>query len=767
MTSGEEDSGIFRDRRPTMRTSEQHPTPRFADVAVAEPVHNAFTYLVPEQWASIIAPGQLVAVPFGRRITTGCVVGLSASPPSLSLEKILPISRVLSPEFRLDDESIGLARWLSEYYMAPFGECLACVSLIGFNDVRPKSRRALILASGFSQEAEASELTRRQRLVIDALRSAGRPVPATELRRQAGVSQAVIDRLLERGILAWVHEKVERDDEYGYPVESDHPLELNGAQTKALQAIAEALERGEATTFVLHGVTGSGKTEVYLQAIARTLEAGGSAIVLVPEISLTPQIVDRFRRRFGEITGVYHSRLTMGQKYDLWERIRSGACRILVGARSAVFAPMPDLKILIVDEEHEPSYKQDCSPRYHARDVAIVRAHRCRAVVVLGSATPNVESYFKAQQGKFRLLSLPERIDNRLLPTIEIVDLVQKTRENLELSIFCSETIDRMRRTLEAGNQVLVFLNRRGFFNFAICLECKRVVSCKRCDIALTYHKIGDRLLCHYCGFSLRRLAACPACGSNELSMVGLGTQRVEEELATLFPEKRVVRVDLDTMRERTAYLDMWKRIAERDVDIIVGTQMIAKGLHLEGIALVVVPLADVSLFQPDFRSAERAFALLTQVAGRAGRGQVPGHVLIQTYVPYHYAIQYAREHDYVGFFRKEIHVRKILRFPPFQRLVGILGLCRNQALGEELFSTFTQHLSHVAFPHRDSVSVLGPTPAPLFRLEGTYRWRALLRGSSPPLLRSLVQQALTRFACEPKHSRLQIVVDVDPYDLT
>jgi primosomal protein N' (replication factor Y) len=735
----------------------------FADVAVEEPVEGLFTYIVPSDWADQIRIGHIVEVPFGSRIIKGCVVGLKNDHDHVPLKKNKPLRRIVNPAFCLSQNELALAQWLSEYYLAPIGSTLACISFIGFNEIAQRRQRCVRLAAPV---APAPKLTPKQQAVLEWLSGQNRPVPLSHVTTATGVGESVVERLIARGLLAEELVALERQDDYEKPSVADSALPLTQSQREAFEKIKSAIDEGKHHTFLLFGVTGSGKTEVYLQAIAHALDQGGSAIVLVPEIALTPQTVDRFRRRFGDLVGVYHSKLTLGQKYDLWLKIRDNRCRILVGARSAVFAPMNNLKILVVDEEHEPSYKQDTTPRYHARDVAILRGHRESAVVVLGSATPSVESYHKALQGKFELLTLPERIDGRPLPPITVIDLGEKVREDLAIGVFCPEVVEAMRSTLSCGEQVLVFLNRRGFFNFAICLECKTSLRCKYCDVAMTYHKVGDRLTCHYCGYSMKRPAKCPQCENTELSMVGIGTQRLEDELHQLFPEKTVLRVDLDTMRGRTAYLEAWQLISERKADIIVGTQMIARGIHLEAIGLVVVPLADVSLFQPDFRSAERAFSLLTQVAGRAGRGESHGKVIIQTYVPYHYAIRCAENHDYPAFFRQEIRIRKILRFPPFSRLVAFLGSAASLETGEELFQAFVEELKTRAYRHRESVAVLGPTPAPLSRLAGKYRWRALMRGTDAKFMRELTREALARFHRYPGHSHLDIVVDVDPYDL-
>lgn len=734
----------------------------YADVAVDEPVPGCFTYSVPDKMRLKLRVGSIVEVPFGSRLARGCVLTLKTEHGHLEAQRIKPIRRHLSPDFYLTESAIELAKWISEYYLAPLGTTLACVSFLGFNDVAPKTQRYVRLSANTLPQ----KLTSTQSKVVSWVSNHPQPVPVSAVVEATGVSLAVISRLLQKGVFEEIFQHVTRPDDYGAPPEADSPFPLTPFQEAAVAEIVKAFGCEIPRTFLLHGVTGSGKTEVYLRAIEHALERDGSAIVLVPEISLTPQAVERFRRRFGHLVGVYHSRLTIGQKYDLWLRIRDNECRILVGARSAVFAPLHNLKIIVVDEEHEPSYKQDTTPRYHARDVAILRGHREGAIVLLGSATPSIETYYKAKSGKFLLLTLPERIDARPLPPITIVDLGRVVREELELSILCPEALSAIRATLDAHQQVLVFLNRRGYFNFALCLECKNTLRCQNCDIALTYHKVGDRLTCHYCGFSLKRPEACPLCGNTELTMVGLGTQRIEEELEKQFPDRTILRIDLDTMRRRTAHIEAWHAISQRKADIIVGTQMIARGIHLEGIGLVVVPLADISLYQPDFRATERAFALLTQVAGRAGRGESQGQVIIQTYVPHHYAIRCAQTHDYLAFFKQESHIRRILRFPPFSRLIGFLGQAEDYETGEELFRCFTDDLKNLAYSHRENISVLGPTPAPIPRIAGRFRWRALMRGEDVKIMHTLAEQALQRYRQQKGHSKMELIVDVDPHDL-
>lgn len=772
-----------------------HAFSAYARIAVDQPVDQAFTYGIPADLHPPPRAGSLVAVPFGGRQVRGCVLELSPEPPEeIAPSRIKPVFKVLSPGFHVDPPIISLALWMAEYYMCAPGEAIACVSFLGLNDIGSKTVTRYSLAdpgapaSAPSSERPADEeagngqnserkgqsdkpagqpraLTPKQKAVLECLAASG-PRTAEELQAAVGASADTLRRLVARGLIDATDHDIHRADDYDSSPPPDRPLNLNPAQTLALDRIRTALNAREPRTFLLHGVTGSGKTEVYLQAIDHALRSGGSAIVLVPEISLTPQTVGRFRSRFGDVVGVYHSKLTLGQKFDLWKRVKSGHCRIMVGARSAVFTPFADCRMIVVDEEHETSYKQETAPRYHARDMAIVRAQRDRAAVILGSATPSIETYFKAQSGKFELLHLPDRVDHASLPEIRIVDMTQEAKENKNPSLLSRPLYTAMESALARGEQVLLFLNRRGFFNFMVCLACQTAVQCRHCAVALTHHKPRNNLMCHYCGRVYSLPSRCPGCESAELSMIGIGTQRVEETVSAEFPQARVIRMDLDTTRRRNAFLEAWRKIESGQVDVILGTQMIAKGIHLEQVTVVGVPLADVSLFQPDFRAAERAFAVLTQVAGRAGRGEKPGTVYIQTYVPHHYAIGFARTHDYRGFYDKEIRVRQVLRFPPHYRLIGVLAVGPDAESTAEKMKEFANLLRNVAFRARDAVTVLGPVPAAVAKIKDQWRWRLILRGTEPSLMRQILRDALARYRDLPGHSRVQMLVDVDPQDL-
>lgn len=744
--------------------------PVYVEVAVHEPVFQLYTYELPRE-LDHLTPGTIVEVPFGKRTTRACVISrLDKLPDHLAGVRMRKILDEVTPGFFIDPEILKLALWISQYYISPPGDCCSCVSFIGFNDIAAqKVKRYLVTAEGLDAVAgdKPVRMGERQRQALQFLVGcAGEPVTTQEVHEATGVSLATVKSLVARGWAEEIVHEVHRADDYDRQVEREDELALSGEQAIAFQKIAASMDASRPATFLLHGVTGSGKTEIYLQAISRALNAGGEAIVLVPEISLTPQTVDRFRRRFGDVVGVYHSRLTLGQKFDLWRQVVSGQIKIMVGARSALFTPFPSLRVIVVDEEHEMTYKQDSTPRYHARDIAIKRAHDTDAVCILGSATPSIESYYKAKHGKFKLLTLAERVDGKPLPPVTVVDMTEQVKEEDNTDFLSRQLVEAMSGALSRGEQSLLFLNRRGFFNFVVCLQCHEAVKCLHCDVALTHHKITSKLMCHYCGREYVIPKTCGNCESDELNMIGLGTERLEEIVSAMFSSARVMRLDLDTTRKRNAFMEAWKILERGDVDIILGTQMIAKGLHLENVTVVGLPLADGAFYQPDFRATERGFALMTQVAGRAGRGVKPGRVILQTYVPHHYAVVFAQSHDYIGFYRKEIRVREVLRFPPHSRLIAVLGTGKKEEETADMIKEYTRLLKNRAHAFDDKVQVLGPSPAPLSKINDQYRWRVLLRSKEQSLMRKVLQAAMADFQEVKGKSHVQLIIDVDPLDM-
>lgn len=585
---------------------------------------------------------------------------------------------------------------------------------------------------------------------------------ATMLADIAETSPSTVYALETKGLLRRRLVEVYRDP-YKVATSIKPPLTPNLDQAKALKELEVALEKEEHQVFLLRGVTGSGKTEVYLQAIANALQLGKQAIVLVPEISLTPQTVKRFKDRFGEGVAVLHSRLSMGERFDEWRRIRSGEADIVVGARSAIFAPLTNLGLIVIDEEHDQSYKQDEMPCYHARDVGIWRAKEHRALVILGSATPDVESAYGASTGKYQLLDLPHRVEDRPLPEVRVVDM-RKELKSGNRTILSHDLRAAIQNRLDEGEQMMILLNRRGYATCVLCRGCGLVMECNNCRVSLTYHEPDRSVVCHYCGFTMPLPELCPECRSRYLHRFGVGTQRVEEVLGQEFPSARLLRMDFDTTRRKGAHASILSRFRRGEADILLGTQMIAKGHDFPGVTLVGVITADTALNIPDFRAGERTFQLLTQVGGRAGRGDKEGEVIIQTYTPEHYSIQAAARQDYTAFYHEELAFRRDLRYPPFSFLARLLITGPVEADVINTAEQVARKLELVTHAKglQSEFATLGPSPAPLSLVRNRYRWHVLLKGSEIP-----IRQVLDELVEElPTGSDCSISVDVAPSSL-
>jgi primosomal protein N' (replication factor Y) len=543
------------------------------------------------------------------------------------------------------------------------------------------------------------------------------------------------------------------------PVRAPH--ELNTAQRNAFDLIRAGVESRAFCTFLLHGVTGSGKTEVYLNAIDSALTAGRSSLLLVPEIALTPAVAGQFYARFGDRVAILHSAFSDSERADQWRRIRAGGASVVVGTRSGVFAPVQNLGLIVVDEEHDASYKQEETPRYHGRDVAIVRAQAANACVVLGSATPSLESRYNASTGKYTLLELPDRIAERPLPTVHLVDMRQEFLETRKHAIFSRGLLDALRERLANNEQAMILLNRRGFSSFVSCRSCGARIECINCSVTLTWHRRDRRLLCHYCGYAEKVPSACPKCQSEHIHFLGAGAERVEDELHSEFPEARITRLDRDTVAGKRQFEDILHNFRERNFDILVGTQMIAKGHDIPNVTLVGVVSADVGLGMPDFRAAERTFQLLTQVAGRAGRGHLPGVVYMQTMNPDHYAISLAARQDYAAFFDKELHFRRFMKYPPFAALANLLVRAPKQEDALRMAAELGRELT----PPPDNMKIMGPAEAPVPRLKAEFRYQFLIKSGSRKSLNRLLQQARD-YARREKWNATALVIDVDPLTL-
>ena len=536
---------------------------------------------------------------------------------------------------------------------------------------------------------------------------------------------------------------------------------LNPAQQAAFEQIRDAIQGKRFQTFLLHGVTGSGKTEVYLTAIETALAEGRSALLLVPEIALTPAMAGQFFSRFGDRVAILHSAFTDVERTDQWRRIRSGAARVVVGTRSGVFAPVRDLGLIVVDEEHDGSYKQEENPRYNGRDVAIVRGQGAGACVVLGSATPSLESRYNAERGKYTLLELPARVEERPMPRVELVDMRQEFLETRKQDTFSRKLMEALGLRLENGEQTIVLLNRRGFSSFVACRSCGERVQCINCSLTLTFHKRDRRLLCHYCGYAEKVPGVCPKCSSEHIYFLGMGSERVEEELHHAFPTARIARLDRDTVTGKRQYETILNDFREGNYDMLVGTQMIAKGHDIPNVTLVGVVSADVGLGMPDFRAAERTFQLLTQVAGRAGRGNVPGTVLVQTINPDHYAVRLAGAQDYQAFYEKELNFRRMMHYPPFSAMANVLVRSEKK----EMAMRMSSELGLLLTPPPEKLRVMGPAEAPVPRLKNEYRYQFLIKAASRKSLNELLQRVRS-FAIDHKWSATALVIDVDPLTL-
>ena len=739
--------------------------PSYARVIIDRSIHRELDYLIPEMLAEKVAIGSRVRVPFRERSALATVVALLEESDA---QGIRPIEALVGDAPVLSPKLIELGRWMSAYYCCPIETVMRSLlpQVIRRAEVGWKKQLFVSAAKEIAPE-EIEKLRRRapkQAQLLEAVSKLRQPIAAAELLRQTSLDNQTLRALEKRGFVALREEAVARDPHGDEEFVASTHLTLNDEQAAALTAAEEALAApGKAKPILLHGVTGSGKTEIYLQAIHTALARGKTAIVLVPEISLTPQTVERFKSRFAEtqeMVAVLHSHLSEGERHDEWHKIQAGRARIVVGARSAVFAPLENLGLIVVDEEHETSYKQEDAPRYHARDVAVVRAKLEGCVVLLGTATPSLESYHNAIQGKYRLLKLTQRVDNCQMPLMRIVDLRLERRKEKVAAILSEKLRGAITARLEKHEQTILFLNRRGFSTSLLCSNCGEARDCPNCSVALTFHRGAARLTCHLCGHTAAVPKKCPACSQDALIYSGFGTEKVEANVTQLFPDATVRRMDADSMSRKDAYRETLHAFRAGKIDILVGTQMIAKGLHFPNVTLVGIINADLALHMPDFRAGERTFQLLTQVAGRAGRGETPGEVFVQTYTPFSPSIQFARHHDFAGYFEQELEFRERCDFPPFKHAVLITVRSAHEGRAKLSAETLVRRL-------RESLGsefILGDaTAAPLEKLQGQFRFHILMRGEAIMRLSRLVRETLDRL---PLPEDVVAAVDVDPYQL-
>ncbi|KRK97998.1 primosomal protein N [Secundilactobacillus odoratitofui DSM 19909 = JCM 15043] len=781
-----------------------------------------YSYLIPTTLQHQLQPGMRITVPFGRgdRRVQGFVWAIQEATADTQLDDLKTIDSVMDLTPVINAELMSLADWLAQTTYAFTITCLQTMlpnvlkakyekwvtplptlstekrqavfgnqtrllwddhlSTEQLHDLLQLSRQHDIeISYAVKNQARVKTVTMvqanetpealatakaglrktatKQASLLDYLISHDAPIKQRDLEQQLNVSASILKTAEQNGWVKRTAQEVYRDP-FQSAVIKTKPLTLNADQERAVSAITSATNQQDAKTFLLEGVTGSGKTEVYLQAIANTLEHGKNALMLVPEISLTPQIVGRVRGRFGKQVAVLHSGLSVGERFDEWRRINRGEARVVVGARSAVFAPLNNLGVIIVDEEHEASYKQDDNPRYHARDVAIWRSHYHSCPVVLGSATPSLESRARAQKQVYQLLNLPHRVNHQQLPDVSIIDMTEELRHHKE-SNFSSELLSAITTRLNRGEQSLLMLNRRGYSSFVMCRDCGFVVPCPNCDISLTLHMDTKTMKCHYCGHEEPIPRVCPNCRGHHIRYYGTGTQKVEAELHELLPDARIIRMDVDTTRRKGAHERLLKQFGDHQADILLGTQMIAKGLDFPDVTLVGVLNADTSLGLPDFRASERTFQLLTQVSGRAGRADKPGQVFIQTYNPDHYAIQLAKRQDYEQFFVKEMRLRHRGNYPPYFYAVKLTASDLDERKAATAMISIVRQLKATLSAN---VIILGPTPGAVARINNRYYYQLVIKYKHEPALN---QALFTILGQAQKQSRggLQIAIDRNP----
>ena len=739
----------------------------YCDVSIPAPLDRAFTYLLPETLRHRVQPGCRILVPFGKRTVAGVVLRTHTEAPATTAREAL---KLLDEEPVLDAALLKLGRWIADYYCCPLGETLRAMTPLA-GDIR--HGKVYSLTSSGHDAARQFHLSDNPESdpAYEILRSLdARPLTSAYLAKKVPQSANVLRALIKKGLVEAEDRTAERKhrDRASSPQEADAPSAfarpphaLNTHQQAAFDAIRTAIDTASFHAFLLEGITGSGKTEVYLNSIDAALAQGKTALLLVPEIGLTPAVAGQFHHRFGEKVAILHSAFHDTERAQQWRRIRSGDARVVVATRSGVFAPMVDLGLIIVDEEHDQSYKQQETPRYHGRDVAVLRARDYNAVVVLGSATPSLETRYNAERGKYTRLELPERIERRPLPVVQIIDTRQEFLETRKQNTFSRALLDAVQARLDNGEQTMLLLNRRGFSSFIACRACGERVECANCSVTLTYHRRDKRMLCHYCNTSTRVPDRCPKCQSEYIQFLGVGSERVEEELHTAFPRARIARLDRDTVRGKNDYENILSRFRDGSYDILVGTQMIAKGHDIPNVTLVGIVNADVGLGLPDFRAAERTFQLLTQAAGRAGRGETPGIVLLQTINPDHYSIVCAAAQNYEMFYTKEIEFRRLMSYPPFSALANVVV----RATREEEALTRSAALGRLLNPAPEGIRVLGPAPAAVARVKNEFRYQMLIKAVHRKRLSEILRD-LRNFATNQNWNPTSLLIDVDPMTL-
>lgn len=736
--------------------------PLAASVLIDGPSELVFDYAIPDHLK--ILPGCRVRIPLRNRDATGTVLRVQEAPQSEFDLRYL--TGLVDPEPLITPALLKLAEWITSYYGTPLEQVIRSIipASIRGDKTSAKIRKAAILAKKPTEIelAKLAKRAKRQHQIITLLSIADKPIPITELGGASTSSS--IKTLTEKGWVKVINLEVRRDPDANETFLPSDPLTLNKEQDEAYQTISKSLHSETPKPILLHGITGSGKTEVYLQATRTALKLGKNVIILVPEISLAPQTVERFKARFHDLTdqiAILHSNLSQGERFDEWHRIRAGKARIVIGARSAIFAPVKDPGLIIVDEEHEPAYKQENPPKYHARDLAVVRCNLEKCTVVLGSATPSLETFQNTQLKKYQIVKMTERADGASLPLTRVVDMRIEAKKHKGRDAIISDVLrTSVEKRIEANEQVIIFLNRRGFARSLQCPPCGHVIECNHCSIPLTYHRGDERLVCHVCGFQSIVPRLCPNCQDPAIRFQGYGTEKAETILRKVFPSAKIARLDTDTTRRKNTLRDTLRAFRAKKINILLGTQMIAKGLDFPNVTLVGVLNADLSLYAPDFRAGERTFQLLTQVAGRAGRGKMAGEVIIQTSTPHSPSIQFARHHDFDGFVAQELNVRQQFQYPPFTHLALLLARSSHERRAEFTLQTLHRKLAE-DLPNQ---VILGdPIPSPLTKSHSQFRFQLLMRGPNARILSHHLNKILR---ATPTPEDVIVTADLDAYDL-
>lgn len=734
--------------------------------AVAKQLNKTFDYCVPEELQDKIKIGNRVLVPFGnsKKAKEGFVVNIKQT-SSFANKDIISIEKD-----GLTEEDVKLANIMSQMYFCNIFDAMklmlppGTISEVKENKVKEKTGRFVYLNKDIEEIEniiESGEIKSKKQISVLEFLKENEGVYISDLQLYTDTTSAVLNTLQKKGLIEIAEEQIIRNPFKDKTVSRDTKLSLTEEQIVAFEKVKEYIDNNEYEQFLLYGVTGSGKTEVYLQLIEEALNKGKRAIVLVPEISLTPQMVDRFLARFGEQIAVLHSKLSIGERYDEWNKIKSGEANIVIGARSAIFAPVENLGIVIIDEEHDTSYKSDMSPRYQAKDIARYICKRAKAPLILGSATPDINTFYQAKNNKIQLLELTHRANQSELPKVEIVDLREELASGNK-SMISKALYEEIEKNLKAKLQTILFLNRRGFSTFVMCRECGFTAKCRNCNIALTYHKGDAKLKCHYCGYETKLITTCPICKSNKVKYFGAGTQKLEQEIHDLFPNASTIRMDVDTVTKKNSHEEILEKFKKENIDILIGTQMVVKGHHFPKVTLVGVIAADSSLNINDFRASERTFQILTQVAGRAGRENLPGKVIVQTYNKDNFSIQYARQQDYEKFYIDEIRIRKQLKYPPFCDIIVANISSKDEEATKKVAEYIYRKMKQEFSKQENSILILPPVASPINKIKNNYRWRILIKCKFNNNIIKSINNILSSYY-QTKYRKTKVIFDVNP----